>query len=111
MGSSIPILQGGSGSQGDWITGTEYPIIGPNGQGAIVDGYYTTPGVPTLYLHCGSVLLKYLLVIIGGHYLLLLKEVVPLHYFLRKFDLTLLKHDGVMVVLMVILLKLIYIMF
>ena len=33
-GSSIPILQGGSGSQGDWITGTEYPIIGPNGQGA-----------------------------------------------------------------------------
>ena len=37
--SSIPILQGGSGSQGDWITGTEYPIIGPNGQGANVDGF------------------------------------------------------------------------
>ena len=53
-GSSIPILQGGSGSQGDWITGTEYPIIGPNGQGAHVDGFYNGSGVPTLYLHCDN---------------------------------------------------------
>ena len=50
--SSISILQGVTPSQGDWITGTPISIIGPNGQGAIVDGYYTTPGVPTLYLHC-----------------------------------------------------------
>ena len=41
--------------KGIGLSGTPHPIIGPNGQGAIVDGYYTTPGVPTLYLHCGSV--------------------------------------------------------
>ena len=89
---SIPILQGGSGSQGDWIIKLNIQLLA-NGQGAIVDGYYTTPGVPTLYLHCGSVSPE-ITNIIGGHYLLLLKEVVPLFTF-SGADATLLKHDGV----------------
>ena len=52
--SSVSILQGSSASQGDWVTGVDYPIIGPNGQGASVASNYTFGGYPTLFLHCGT---------------------------------------------------------
>ena len=52
--SSLPILQGGGSSQGDWLTGVDFPIIGPQGQGASVAGNYSFPGYPTLFLHCGT---------------------------------------------------------
>ena len=94
-GSSIPILQGGSGSQGDWITGTEYPIIGPNGQGAIVDGYYTTPGVPTLYLHCGSVAPEIATSYNWWSLFTTIKGSCPSAFTFSGADATLLKHDGV----------------
>lgn len=54
-GSSVPILNGGGSSQGDWVTGTPYPLIGPNGQGAAVASNYSFPGYPTLFLHCGII--------------------------------------------------------
>ena len=53
-GSSVPILNGGGSSVGDWVTGTDYPIIGPNGEGAEVANNYTFGGYPTLFLHCGT---------------------------------------------------------
>ena len=53
-GSSVPLLNGGSGSQGNWTIGTPYPIIGPNGQGSSVASNYNFNGYPTLFLHCGS---------------------------------------------------------
>tara|TARA_R100000908_G_C3755264_1_gene149690 strand:+ start:3953 stop:5257 length:1305 start_codon:yes stop_codon:yes gene_type:complete len=53
-GSSVSILNGAGSSQGDWVTGTPYPLIGPNGQGASVASNYTFPGYPTLFLHCGT---------------------------------------------------------
>ena len=53
-GSSVSILNGGGSSQGDWVTGTPYPLIGPNGQGSSVASNYTFPGYPTLFLHCGT---------------------------------------------------------
>ena len=52
--SSVSILNGGGSSVGDWVTGVDYPIIGPNGQGANVASNYTFPGYPTLFLHCGT---------------------------------------------------------
>ena len=52
--SSISYLNGGGSSQGDWVTGTDYPIIGPNGQGNNVANNYTFGGYPTLFLHCGT---------------------------------------------------------
>jgi hypothetical protein len=94
-GSSIPILQGGSGSQGDWITGTEYPIIGPNGQGAHVDGFYTTPGVPTLYLHCGSVAPEISTSYDWWSLFSTIKGSCPSAFTFSGADATLLKHDGV----------------
>ena len=48
-GSTVPILNGGGGSVGDWVTGVDYPIIGPNGQGASVANNYSFPGYPTLF--------------------------------------------------------------
>ena len=53
-GSSVAILNGAGSSQGDWVTGTPYPLIGPNGQGSAVASNYTFPGYPTLFLHCGT---------------------------------------------------------
>ena len=53
-GSSVSILNGAGNSQGDWVTGTPYPLIGPNGQGSSVASNYTFPGYPTLFLHCGT---------------------------------------------------------
>jgi hypothetical protein len=53
-GSSVSILNGGGNSQGDWVTGVDYPIIGPNGEGASVASNYSFPGYPTLFLHCGA---------------------------------------------------------
>ena len=53
-GSSVSLLNGGSGSQGNWTVGTPYPIIGPNGQGSSVANNYNFTGYPTLFLHCGS---------------------------------------------------------
>lgn len=42
--SSMTLLNGGSGSQGNWVTGTPYPIIGPNGEGnALADIYHRLP--------------------------------------------------------------------
>ena len=52
--SSVSVLNGGGSSQGDWVTGVDYPIIGPNGQGANVASNYNFTGYPTLYLHCGT---------------------------------------------------------
>ena len=43
-GSSVSLLNGGSGSQGNWVVGTPYPLIGPNGQGSSVASNYTFPG-------------------------------------------------------------------
>jgi hypothetical protein len=53
-GSSVSLLNGGGGSQGNWVVGTPYPLIGPNGQGSSVASNYTFPGYPTLFLHCGT---------------------------------------------------------
>ncbi len=53
-GSSVSLLNGASGSQGNWTTGTPYPLIGPNSQGSSVASNYTFPGYPTLFLHCGT---------------------------------------------------------
>lgn len=52
--SSLALLQGASGSQGDWTEGgnTPYPIIGPNGQGAALRQTYGVTAYPTLYVHC-----------------------------------------------------------
>lgn len=52
--SSMTLLQGGTGSQGDWTEGgtTPYPIIGPNGQGSTLRQIYGTQAYPTLYMHC-----------------------------------------------------------
>ena len=53
-GSSVSLLNGASGSQGNWTTGTPYPLIGPNSQGSSVASNYTFAGYPTLFLHCGT---------------------------------------------------------
>ncbi len=50
--SSMALLNGGSGSQGDWVTGVDYPIIGPNGQGNILSDLYNITAYPTLFMHC-----------------------------------------------------------
>ena len=52
--SSVSILNGGGSSVGDWVTGVDYPIICPNGEGANVASNYTFGGYPTLFLHCGT---------------------------------------------------------
>ena len=93
--SSVSILQGGAGSVGDWLTGTEYPVIGPNGQGSLVDGYYTTPGVPTLYLHCGSVAPEISVNYDWWSLLSNIKGSCPSAFTFNGADATLLKHDGV----------------
>ncbi len=49
--TTLPLLQGGAGSQGNWIEGANYPIIGPDGQGQIVANEYTFSGFPTLFVH------------------------------------------------------------
>tara|TARA_R110001583_G_scaffold48154_1_gene150648 strand:+ start:3775 stop:5061 length:1287 start_codon:yes stop_codon:yes gene_type:complete len=51
--SSVALLNGAGSSQGNWTTGTPYPLIGPNGEGASVASNYTFAGYPTLFLHCG----------------------------------------------------------
>ncbi len=54
--STMALLQGGNGSQGNWIEGTTYPKIGPNGQGLdLIDIYLgsaTSYSFPTLYRYC-----------------------------------------------------------
>ncbi len=50
--SSLALLQGATGSQGDWTAGTPYPIIGPAGQGQLVANQYDFGGFPTLFMHC-----------------------------------------------------------
>lgn len=52
--SSLALLQGASGSQGDWTAGTPYPIIGPNGAGATLRQLYGVTAYPTLFMHCPS---------------------------------------------------------
>ncbi|MFN8143798.1 MAG: T9SS type A sorting domain-containing protein [Bacteroidia bacterium] len=52
-GSSIANLSGaGPAALGDWITGTQYPIIGPYGQGHYVQTQYAMNGYPSLFVHC-----------------------------------------------------------
>ncbi|MBK7384599.1 MAG: T9SS type A sorting domain-containing protein [Flavobacteriales bacterium] len=46
------LLHGATGSQGDWVTGTPYPIIGPNGQGNTLANLYGITAYPTLFMHC-----------------------------------------------------------
>lgn len=50
--SSMALLEGASGSQGDWVVNTPYPIIGPNGEGSALGDIYNTSAYPTLYMHC-----------------------------------------------------------
>ncbi len=50
--SSMALLEGASGSQGDWVTGTPYPIIGPNGEGNALADIYGISAYPTLFMHC-----------------------------------------------------------
>ena len=52
--SSVSLLNGATGSVGNWVTGTPYPLIGPNTQGSSVASNYTFGGYPTLFLHCGT---------------------------------------------------------
>lgn len=50
--SSLNLLTGGTGSQGDWTLNTPYPIIGPGGAGSTLRAAYGTTAYPTLYMHC-----------------------------------------------------------
>ena len=57
--STLALLQGASGSQGDWTAGTHYPIIGPymdgttgGSHGRDVANNYSFGGFPTLFVHC-----------------------------------------------------------
>lgn len=51
--STMNLLNGiGSATQGNWLAGTNYPMIGPNGQGQLVANKYSFPGFPTLFRHC-----------------------------------------------------------
>ena len=50
--TSMALLEGASGSQGDWVTGTPYPIIGPNGEGNALADIYGIDAYPTLFMHC-----------------------------------------------------------
>jgi hypothetical protein len=54
--STMALLQGGNGSQGDWLEGTNFPVIGPNGEGLdLIDLYLngaTSYSFPTLYRYC-----------------------------------------------------------
>lgn len=52
--SSMALLEGASGSQGDWTEGgtTPYPIIGPNGEGNALADIYNISAYPTLFMHC-----------------------------------------------------------
>lgn len=51
-GSTMALLNGGPGSQGDWIGTSPFTVIGPNGQGNAVANNYNFPGYPTLFMHC-----------------------------------------------------------
>lgn len=50
--SSMALLEGAQGSQGDWTVGTPYPIIGPNGVGNGLANIYNISAYPTLFMHC-----------------------------------------------------------
>lgn len=50
--TTLALLEGASGSQGDWVTGTPYPIIGPNGEGNTLATIYGIDAYPTLFMHC-----------------------------------------------------------
>lgn len=50
--TTLALLNGGAGSQGDWVTGTPYPIIGPNGEGNTLANIYNISAYPTLFMHC-----------------------------------------------------------
>lgn len=50
--STLNLLNGVGQTQGNWLAGTNYPIIGPGGQGQLVANNYNFPGFPTLFLHC-----------------------------------------------------------
>lgn len=50
--SNMNLLNGIGQTQGNWLAGTNYPIIGPNGQGQLVASNYNFSGFPTLFLHC-----------------------------------------------------------
>lgn|GEM_PF-1603009 len=50
--SSMALLQGGSGSQGDWLADMPFTAIGPNGQGNTLANIYDIDAYPTLFMHC-----------------------------------------------------------
>lgn len=50
--SNMNLLNGIGNTQGNWLAGTNYPIIGPNGNGQLVASNYSFGGFPTLFLHC-----------------------------------------------------------
>lgn len=50
--STMSLLNGVGQTQGNWLEGTNYPIIGPNGQGTSVANNYNFDGFPTLFQHC-----------------------------------------------------------
>ena len=93
--SSLALLQGGSGSQGDFLTGTLCPIIGPNSQGTLVDAHYNTPGVPTLYLHCGNLAPEISVNYDWWSLFTTVKSSCPSAFNFSGVDATLLKHHGI----------------
>ncbi len=50
--SSLALLGGAAGSEGDWISTTPFPIIGPNGQGSAIKTMYGVNSYPRLFVHC-----------------------------------------------------------
>lgn len=52
--STLALLQGGSGSMGDWTAGgtVPYPILGPNGIGVQMNNIYNVPYYPIIYMVC-----------------------------------------------------------
>ncbi|MCW5900142.1 MAG: T9SS type A sorting domain-containing protein [Flavobacteriales bacterium] len=50
--STMNLINGIGSTQGNWAAGTNYPIIGPNGQGNVVGSQYNFNAFPTLFVHC-----------------------------------------------------------
>lgn len=50
--SSMALIEGATGSQGNWTVGVDYPIIGPDGEGSALADIYNISAYPTLFMHC-----------------------------------------------------------
>ncbi len=49
--STMDLLMGVGQTQGNWLEGTPYPVIGPNNQGVLVGNSYNFNAFPTLFVH------------------------------------------------------------